>query len=71
MIFAIPAFYCVAHTTRWEGAVLMLGIGASYSIVLVAVVSLSVLELGERYWFGAVIRRHLGWLIPALRGGEA
>ena len=55
MIFAIPAFYCVAHTTRWEGAVLMLGIGASYSIVLVAVVSLSVLELGERYWFGAVI----------------
>jgi O-antigen/teichoic acid export membrane protein len=71
MVFAVPAFYCVAHTGRWEGAVLMLGIGASYSIVLVAVVSLSVLELGERYWFGAVIRRHLGWLIPALRGGEA
>jgi len=71
LLFAIPAYYGVAHTSRWGGAALMTLVGALYSAVLVAVVSLSVLEPGERYWFGAVIRQHLARLVPALRGGEA
>ena len=71
LVFAVPADDGVAHTSRWGGAAAMTVVGALYSVVLVTVVSLSVLELGERYWFGAVIRQHLGRLVPAPRGGEA
>ena len=71
LLFAYPAYYGVAHTTRWGGAGVMVAIGALYSAALLAVISLSVLESGERYWFGAVLRQHLGRVVPALRGGEA
>lgn len=71
LAFAVPAYYGVAHSSRWGGAAVMTVAGALYSVVLVAVVSMGVLDLGERYWFGAVIRQHLGRLVPALRGGEA
>jgi O-antigen/teichoic acid export membrane protein len=70
-VFAIPAYYGIAHTGRWGGAALMSVIGAIYSVSFVSLVSVSVLEVGERYWFGAVIRQHLGWLVPAFRGGAA
>lgn len=71
LVFALPAYYGVAHTSRWGGAAVMTVVGALYSLALITVVSVGVLDLGERYWFGAVIRQHLGRLVPALRGGEA
>jgi hypothetical protein len=71
LVFTVPAYYAVAHTSRLGGAAVMTAAGALYTGVLLAVISLSVLDLGERYWFAAVIRQHLGRLVPALRGGEA
>jgi O-antigen/teichoic acid export membrane protein len=71
LVFTIPAYYAIAHRSRWGGAAVMALAGGLYTAVLVTVVSVGVLEVGERYWFAAVIRQHLGRLVPALRGGEA
>ena len=71
LVFAVPAYYGVEHTSRWGGAAVLTAVGALYSVALITVVSVGILDLGERYWFSAVIRQQLGRLVPTLRGGEA
>jgi O-antigen/teichoic acid export membrane protein len=60
--FAAPAYYALAHGSRWVTAACVAGIGAVYSLVLFWIIDRFVLESGERLWFRAILSSRLGKL---------
>jgi len=70
-LFTLPSYYAIPHMTRWQGAAFMGVVGCCYTGVLLLVIVFGVLQVGERYWFGAVLRDHVTRFIPTFREGEA
>jgi O-antigen/teichoic acid export membrane protein len=64
-LFTWPAYYAIAHATRWVAAGCVAGLALLYSLLLLAVIARLVLEPGERWWFQSVIQAKLGRLFPS------
>jgi O-antigen/teichoic acid export membrane protein len=59
-LFAWPAYYAIAHATRWVAAGCVAGLGLLYSLLLLGVIAGVILEPGERWWFQSVIQTKFG-----------
>ena len=57
--FSLPAFYVLAHASRWVTAGCVAAMAAIYSLALILVIDRFVLDSGERLWFRAVISSRL------------
>lgn len=59
ILFCWPAVHFTQMVSRWAGAAILAGVGASYAVLLGVLVYRFVLDAGERLWFRAMLSNAL------------
>jgi O-antigen/teichoic acid export membrane protein len=60
LALSVPVTLAVTHVNRWTGAGIIGAAGLIYSLIVLILIDRTVLDMGERLWFRAVVESKLG-----------